>query len=85
MTRDGAVSIVVAAIERSSIAAIPAHVRDAFSRGEAAEISLSEIGVDSLGAIELCLAIEEDTGVDIQPSRLKPTTTVAELADLVIG
>lgn len=59
------------------------EARDAIVEGRS-NPTLAELGLDSLARMELCIAIELDTGVSISPDSLEYYATVDDLvADLL--
>lgn len=51
---------------------------DAFLAGEA-DVAIEALDMDSLGAMELCIAIEVNTGVEIVPDNLETLETLGAL------
>ncbi|MFE5475628.1 acyl carrier protein [Nocardia sp. NPDC056541] len=48
-----------------------------------ASLALVNLGLDSVGAIDLGAAIDQEYGAEIEPADIKLTMTVAQLAKLI--
>lgn len=63
------------------------HVLDekfgAMASGSPIEASLEDVGMDSLAVVELGLEIQKHYGVSIEEGEIAPTSTIAEVIDLV--
>ena len=55
-------------------------VMEARSRNHAADVSFAELELDSLSAMELCMNVEEDVGVEIELGELALHPSVNALA-----
>ena len=49
------------------------------------DVSLAELDIDSLGVVELCIFIEEKTGVSITPSDVAAMSSLGELLSEIIA
>ena len=49
------------------------------------DVALAELDIDSLGVVELCIFIEEKTGVSITPSDVKAMSSLGELLSEIIA
>jgi acyl carrier protein len=47
------------------------------------DLSMAELAIDSLDALELCMEIETNTGVELEPAELVPVATISQLISLV--
>ena len=59
-----------------------AAIQSAFIAGEA-DMSIEAIALDSLSEMELCIAIEVNTGVSILPQEVRAMATLADLVAAV--
>ena len=57
---------------------------DDFIRG-AVDPQLSDLGIDSLAEMELCIAIENEMGVSIIPAELGDLSTLGGLLHRIVG
>jgi acyl carrier protein len=74
---------IVAAVRSSSVACF--HLEGGFQAfiDGGADIELAALALDSLGVMEICIALELDGGLSIEPERLRGLVSMAQLADLL--
>ena len=60
-------------------------LRSSFLEGRR-DVALAELEIDSLGVVELCILIEEKTGVSVIPADVEAMTFLSEvLSEIIAG
>jgi len=76
---------VVSALEQANVLAIRTHpARAAFLDG-AADIEFSDLAMDSLARMELCIFIEVNARIEITPDQLNGISSLAGLEKMLAG
>jgi acyl carrier protein len=76
-------TIVVEALEYSSVIALrDKNLSEGFLDGTA-EVPIALLDMDSLAEMEVCIAIEVNTGVSIVPEQLRKIGTLGRLVALI--
>ena len=77
--------IVVEALTHANAIGIEDHPdREAFLAGRA-DISLQDLEIDSLAAMEFCIYLELNCGIEITPDELEDVRSIKALASIVSG
>jgi len=84
MTEEQARKILVQAMRYANVIGLSVELRTAFETGRA-DIELDQLDMDSLATMELCIAIEANSGVSITPDQLKAAATGNALVRLMQG
>ncbi|MGE0717817.1 MAG: acyl carrier protein [Alphaproteobacteria bacterium] len=80
MDDQGIRRVLVEALEIGAVAAIHRpELREPFLAGEG-DVELAGLDMDSLARMELCIAIEVETGVSLTPDELDGFATLGDLA-----
>lgn len=75
--------MVVDALTHANAVGISDHPnRDAFLEGQE-DISLDDLEIDSLAAMEFCIYLELNHGIEITPDELEEVISVEEIAGVV--
>lgn len=83
MTSEQARKILVDAMRYANVIGISAEQGSAFEAGTS-DIELDQVEMDSLATMELCIAIEANTGLSITPEQLMAAATGSELVRLIV-
>ena len=84
MTEEQARKILVQAMRYANVIGLSVELRTAFEAGTA-DIELDQLDMDSLATMELCIAIEANSGISITPDQLKATATGNALVRFMQG
>ena len=80
MNEDDVRRILVEALDAANVTSMRHRGLEApFAAGET-DVPLAALGIDSLAAMELCIAIEVHTGVTLVPEELARIATLRDLA-----
>jgi hypothetical protein len=75
--------LVVDALDRANAIGIRSHPeRAAFLEGKG-DIAFNQLEMDSLARMELCIALEVRTGIEVMPEQLDEIGSLARLADML--
>jgi acyl carrier protein len=83
MTSEEARRVLLQAMRYANVQGLPSAQGEAFVAGEA-DIQLDRLDMDSLAAMELCIAIEANGGASITPDQLKAAATGSALVRLML-
>jgi acyl carrier protein len=83
VTDDEARKLLVQAMRYAGITSLAVKQREAFEAGTA-DIELDQLEMDSLATMELCIAIEANSGLSITPDQLQEARTGNELVRRII-
>jgi acyl carrier protein len=83
VTDEQARKLLVEAMRYANVGGLKAEQRSAFEVG-AADIELAGLEMDSLATMELCIAIEANSGLSITPEQLQAASTGSELVHLIV-
>lgn len=84
MTSEKARKVLLQAMRYANVQGLPEAQGEAFLAGEA-DLELDRLDMDSLAAMELCIAIEANGGASITPDQLKGAATGSALVRLMLG
>lgn len=84
MTDEQARKILTQAMHYANVIGLSSEQKHAFEKGTA-DIELEHLDMDSLAAMELCIAIEANTGISVTPDQLRSARTGSALVDLMVG
>ena len=83
MTQEEARSIVLEAARVASASGISESPQSAkFLTGET-DFGTDDLELDSLGVMEMCIALELETGIPLDPEDLRSIDTLQQLANLI--
>ena len=83
MTSEEARRVLLQAMRYANVQGLSSAQGEAFVAGEA-DIQLDRLDMDSLAAMELCIAIEANGGASITPDQLKAAATGSALVRLIL-
>lgn len=75
--------LLVQAMRYANIMGLSPEQRDGFEAGSV-DIELDSLEMDSLAAMELCIAIEANSGLSITPEQLQTARTGSELVRQIL-
>jgi acyl carrier protein len=84
MTSEEARKVLLHAMRHAAVQGLPSAQAEAFLAGDS-DIQLDRLDIDSLAAMELCIAIEANGGSSITPDQLKAAATGNALVRLIVG
>jgi hypothetical protein len=73
---------IVGALKQANVLGLRPQDRDAFLAGKG-DVDFSQLEMDSLARMELCICIEVGTGVEITPDQLDDIKSLAGLAKIL--
>lgn len=83
MTKEEARSIVLEAARVANASGISDPPQSAkFLTGET-DFGIDDLELDSLGVMEMCIALELETGIPLDPEDLRSIDTLQQLANLI--
>ena len=84
MTEEQARKALIQAMRYGNVIGLSAELRSAFEAGMA-DIELDRLDMVSLATMEVCFAIEANSGISITPDQLKAAATGNALVRLMLG